>query len=105
MRGIPLTRNRSTALPVFLAFLAMGFGDAVGPFVGLAKEHFRLSNLLAQCIPLVGFLMFGLLSAPVGVWQDKRGKKFILMLGLVIMLAGILIPSIAGLSTFPVFLI
>jgi hypothetical protein len=31
----------------------MGFGDAVGPFVGLAKEHFRLSNLLAQCIPLV----------------------------------------------------
>jgi fucose permease len=88
-----------------MAFLAMGFGDAVGPFVGLAKEHFQLSNLLAQCIPLFGFAMFGVLSAPMGVWQDRRGKKFVLILGLAIMLTGILIPSIMGLSTFRVFLI
>jgi hypothetical protein len=27
-------------LPIFLAFLAMGFGDAVGPFVGLARDEF-----------------------------------------------------------------
>lgn len=100
-----MTRNKNQVWPVFLAFLAMGFGDAVGPFVGLAKEHFRLSNLLAQCIPLVGFAMFGLLSAPMGVWQDRRGKKFVLILGLAIMLTGILIPSIMGLSTFRVFLI
>jgi fucose permease len=100
-----MIRQNKPVVPVFLAFLAMGFGDAVGPFVGLAKEHFQLSNVLAQCIPLVGFLMFGLLSTPMGVLQDKRGKKFTLVLGLVIMLAGILIPSLLALSTFPVFLI
>lgn len=98
--------NRKAAvLPVFLAFLAMGFGDAVGPFVSLAREKFQLSNFMAQMIPFVGFAMFGLLSIPMGVYQDQKGKKFILILGLCIMLAGLLIPTILGLSTFPVFLI
>ena len=96
--------RKGSALPVFLAFLAMGFGDAVGPFVGLAREQFRLSNFMAQMIPLVGFAMFGLLSIPMGVYQDRKGKKFILLLGLVIMLAGMLIPCIMGFTTFPVFL-
>ena len=98
-----MKRNYSV-LPVFLAFLAMGFGDAVGPFVGLAREKFQLSNFMAQLIPLAGFAMFGILPIPMGVYQDRKGKKFILMLGLVIMLVGILIPTLAGLTTFPVFL-
>jgi MFS transporter, FHS family, L-fucose permease len=97
--------RKGAAFPVFLAFLAMGFGDAVGPFVGLARDKFHLSNFVAQLIPFVGFAMFGILSIPMGVYQDRKGKKFILLLGLIVMLAGILIPTIAGLSTFPVFLI
>jgi fucose permease len=97
--------RKASVLPVFLAFLAMGFGDAVGPFVSLAREKFQLSNFMAQLIPFVGFAMFGILSIPMGVYQDQKGKKFILLLGLCIMLAGILIPTIMGLSTFPVFLI
>ena len=72
---------RLRTFPVFLAFLAMGFGDAVGPFVSLAKEQFHLSTTVATLIPFVGFSMFGLLSVPVGVWQDKRGKKAVLMTG------------------------
>ena len=96
--------RKGSALPVFLAFLAMGFGDAVGPFVGLAKEQFHLSNFAAQLIPFVGFAMFGLLSIPMGVYQDRKGKKFILLLGLVVMMIGILIPSVMGLTTFRVFL-
>jgi len=34
-----LTRDKYQAWRVFLALLAMGFGNAVGPFVGLAKDH------------------------------------------------------------------
>jgi len=37
-------------LPIFLAFLAMGFGDAVGPFVGLARDEFQLSNAVAAMV-------------------------------------------------------
>ncbi len=83
----------------------MGFGDAVGPFVSLAKEQFQLSNFLAQMIPFMSFLMFGVLSVPMGMYQDRKGKKFILVLGLCVMLAGLLVPTLIGLSTFPVFLI
>ena len=96
--------SHSGAVPVFLAFLAMGFGDATGPFVGLARQQFSLSNFAAQLIALTGFVMFGVLSVPMGVCQDKRGKKFVLMLGLAIMLAGVLIPTLFGLATFPVLL-
>lgn len=93
------------ALPVFLAFLAMGFADAAGPFVGLARQQFNLSNFAAQLIAFTGFIMFGVLSVPMGVFQDRKGKKYILVLGLCIMLAGVLIPTFFGLGSFPVFLL
>jgi len=98
-------RSSAQAIPVFLAFLAMGFADAAGPFVGLAKQQFHLSNFAAQLIAFTGFSMFGILSVPMGIYQDRKGKKFILMLGLAIMLAGVLIPTFAGFSTFPMFLL
>ena len=101
----PTPARRTHAAPVFLAFLAMGFADAAGPFVGLAKQQFSLSNFAAQLIAFTGFVMFGILSVPMGVWQDKKGKKFILLLGLATMLAGVLIPTLAGFSTFPAFLL
>jgi fucose permease len=95
---------RFRTLPVFLAFLAMGFGDAVGPFVGLAKNEFQLSNTVATLIPFVGFSMFGLLSVPFGVFQDKRGKKLVLMMGLCVILVGLLNASF-GLNSFARFLL
>ena len=95
---------RFRTLPVFLAFLAMGFGDAVGPFVGLAKNEFQLSNTVATLIPFVGFSMFGLLSVPFGVFQDKRGKKLVLIMGLCVILAGLLNASF-GLDSFGRFLL
>ena len=96
---------RMKTLPIFLVFLCMGFGDAVGPFVGLAKETFKLSNTMAQLIPFTGFLMFGLFSIPMGIFQDKHGKKTVLLMGLVIMLIGLLIPAIFGFSYYAIFLI
>jgi fucose permease len=95
---------RLRTFPVFLAFLAMGFADAVGPFVSLAKNEFHLSNAVASLIPFVGFVMFGLLSIPMGVFQDRRGKKFVLMLGLVVALIGLLNAAF-GLTSFARFLL
>ncbi len=89
---------KNKTFPILLAFLCMGFGDAVGPFVGLAKEHFQ-DDFMAQLIPFMGFIMFGILSVPIGVFQDRTGKKFILLLGLIIALAGLAIPFF-GLSKY-----
>jgi MFS transporter, FHS family, L-fucose permease len=91
------------AFPVFLAFLAMGFLDAEGPFVSLAKNEFHLSNAVAFLTPFVGLSMFGLLSIPAGILQNRRGKKFVLILGLAIALAGMSIASM-GLNSFLRFL-
>jgi fucose permease len=95
---------RLRTLPIFLAFLAMGFADTVGPFVSLAKNEFQLSNTVATLIPFVGFSMFGLLSVPVGVFQDRHGKKFVFMMGLTGTLAGLLNASF-GLYSFGRFLV
>lgn len=101
-----MKRNTPPAsIPVFLAFLCMGFGDAVGPFVGLAKDEFDLSNTMAQLIPFVGFIMFGLLSVPMGIYQDTRGKKTVLMIGLTVALLGLILPVLGGLSSFGMFLL
>lgn len=95
---------RNKTFPIFLAFLAMGFGDAVGPFVGLAKDQFALTNFEAQLIAFMGFIMFGALSIPMGIFQDRKGKKVVLMMGLVIALVGLILP-LFGLSSYALFLL
>lgn len=95
--------NRKT-IPIFLAFLCMGFLDFfTGSFVGLAEKEFELSPFVARLIPFVGLIMFGVLSIPVGLWQDRTSKKFILLLGLIVALAGMVIP-LCGLTRSLVFL-
>jgi FHS family L-fucose permease-like MFS transporter len=91
-------------IPVFLAFLCMGFGDAIGPFVGLAQEKFILTNFEAQFIAFAGFIMFLLLAIPIGILQDRTGKKVILLIGLVSALVGVAIP-LFGLENYPLFLL
>lgn len=87
---------KTRTFPIFLAFLCMGFGDVVGPLVGLVKDTFKLSYTMAQLIPFMGFIMFGILSVPMGIYQDRKGKKFILVLGLVVALIGLIIPMLNG---------
>jgi fucose permease len=79
----------------------MGFGDVVGPMVSLAKETFELTNFLATLLPFSGFLMFGILSVPMGIYQDRKGKKHMLLLGLAIAFIGLLMPILTGMYGVP----
>ncbi len=88
--------SRNKTFPIFLAFLAMGFGDVVGPLVSLVKDSFDVSNFVASLMTTSGFIMFGILSIPLGVFQDKKGKKFILSMGLTIALIGLIVPILFG---------
>lgn len=83
-------------LPIYLIFLVMGMVDAVGPMVSLAKESFLLSITVATALPFIGYLLFGLFSIPVGVLQNKKGKVFVINLGLGIMLLGLFLPIVFG---------
>ena len=87
---------KNKTFPILLAFLAMGFGDVVGPLVSLVKDSFEVSNFVASLMTTSGFIMFGVLSIPMGVYQDKKGKKYILLMGLLIALLGLIIPILFG---------
>ena len=83
-------------LPIFLIFISMGMIDSAGPMVSLAQGSFKISNTMASLLPMLAYIMYGLLSVPVGLLQDKKGKKFVLNLGLAIALLGLVIPILSG---------
>jgi len=85
---------KARIVPILFCFFVMGFGDAVGTFVGLAKDYFGLSASMAGLLPFFGFIAFALFSVPGGVLMGRRGKKFLLVLSLVIALVGQLVPSL-----------
>jgi MFS family permease len=90
-------------IPVLLSFFVMSFVDLVGIGVDRAKADFELSDTMAQLIPSVAFLWFFLLSVPVGIFQDRNGKKLTLVIGMSITVLGLIIPFIV--YSFPVLLI
>ena len=87
-------------LPVFLAFLVMGFGDVSGPLTSQLQNDFTLSNFEAGLVTFMGFIMFGLLSVPMGLYQDRKGRKHVLKLGLIAALIGILLPMAGSYSSY-----
>ncbi len=78
--------------PVLMAFFVMSFCDIVGIGVDRVKMDFDLSNTMAQLIPSAVFFWFLVLSVPVGILQDRLGKRNVLNLGMLITLVGLLLP-------------
>jgi len=78
--------------PVLFSFFVMSFCDLVGIGVDRIKLEFGLSNTMVQLIPSAVFIWFFILSVPVGVMQDRIGKKNILNAGMFITALGMLIP-------------
>ena len=81
-------------VPVSVTFYVMGFVDLVGMATGYVKDDFQLSDSLAQLLPSMVFLWFALLSIPTGIFQDRRGKRFTVNIGMVITGFGLLVPFI-----------
>lgn len=89
-----MTNRNSTnkLMPVLMAFFVMSFIDLVGIGVDRVKPDFNLSNTLVQLIPSAAFLWFFVLSVPVGILQDRFGKKNVLNIGMLITALGLLFP-------------
>jgi FHS family L-fucose permease-like MFS transporter len=78
--------------PVLMAFFVGSFCDLVGIGVDRAKLDFELSNTMAQLIPSAVFLWFFFLSVPVGILQDRIGKKKVLNIGIIVTILGLIVP-------------
>ncbi len=84
--------NMRFVLPVLMSFFVMSFCDLVGIGVDRIKLEFGLSNTMAQLIPSAVFIWFFILSVPMGVLQDRLGKRNVLNLGMIITAIGLLFP-------------
>ena len=79
-------------IPVLMAFFIMSFADLVGTGVDELKQSANTPRYILQLIPFVAFIWFFLLSVPVGIWQDKLGKKRVLNIGILITAIGLFVP-------------
>lgn len=94
--GVAAARaSGARVVPIFLAFFVMGFVDAVGTLVGFAKKEFAISGAEAGLLPFFGFVAFAVFSVPAGVLAGRRGKKFLMLAALAVVLAGQLLASAA----------
>lgn len=75
-----------------MSFFVMSFIDMVGIGVDRVKPDFNLSNTLVQLIPSAAFLWFFVLSVPVGILQDRIGKRNMLNIGMFVTALGLLFP-------------
>jgi FHS family L-fucose permease-like MFS transporter len=89
-------------LPLLLGFVVMGFIDIVGVSTGFVQKDFSLPDNLAQLIPMGAFLWFFLLSVPLGIIQNKYGKRNMMNLGMLITGISMGLPFIS--YSFPMML-
>ena len=80
--------------PILLAFFVMGFGDARGGFVGIARETYGISASQGSLIPAAGALAFGLFALPAGILATRFGMKRLIELGLLLTAAGHALPCL-----------
>jgi len=92
--------NVFKSTPIFLAFLVMGFGDVSGPLTSQLQSDFALNNFQAGLVTFMAFIMFGLLSIPMGLYQDRKGRKHVLLMGLFAALVGMILPIIGNYESF-----
>ena len=86
--------QRYKLFPVFLSFIVMGFVDIIGVATGYIKQDFELTNFAVQFLPMMVMLWFFILSVPVGILQDKFGKRNMLNIGMLIQAVGLGLPFI-----------
>ena len=94
--------NLARVLPVLMASLIMGFADIIGVATGYIKKDFSLGDDLAQLIPFMALVWFFLLAVPVGILQDKYGKRNMLIIGMGLIGIGMVVPFLH--YSFPVML-
>ena len=95
--------KKTSVFPIFLVFLAMGFGDAAGQLVSVVKNAFGVSATTASLVSFSGMIMFGVLSIPLGIIQSRVGKKNVLLMGLLFFFLGALLPILS--FSFPMILL
>jgi fucose permease len=79
-------------VPVLLSFFVMSFVDLVGIGKDRVAGDLGLSEFILGLIPFAAFVWFFILSVPVGIIQNRVGKKTMLNIGMAVTGVGLFIP-------------
>jgi fucose permease len=71
----------------------------VGVATGYVQKDFQLSDSVAQLLPSMVFIWFALISLPTGIFQDRKGKKLTVSIGIFVTGLGLILPFLA--YTYP----
>ena len=86
-----------------MTFFVVSFVDLVGTGVDELKQSADTPRYILQLIPFVALIWFFLLSVPIGIWQDRIGKKRTLSIGILLTSVGLFVPIFG--NTLPIILI
>lgn len=99
--------NKNTSIfkvaPVLFGFFIMGFVDVVGISTNYVKNDFKLSDTLANLLPMMLFLWFAILSVPTGLLMNRIGRKNTVILSIGITFLAMLVPLFG--YNFPMILV
>ncbi len=90
-------------LPVLFGFFIMGFVDVVGISTSYVKQDFGLSDTLANLLPMMVFLWFGVFSVPTGLLMNSIGRRKTVLISMAVTFLAMLVPLAS--YTFPVVLV
>lgn len=85
-------KSNLAVLPVLFGFFIMGFADVVGISTNYVKQDFKLSDSLANLLPMMVFLWFAVFSVPTGLMMNSLGRKKTVLISFGITLVALLIP-------------
>ena len=95
--------NKLAIVPVMLCFFAMGFVDLVGIASNYVKEDLALSDSTANMLPSLVFFWFLIFSVPTGMLMNKIGRKYTVLVSLVVTVVSLLLPLFG--ESFPLMLV
>jgi MFS transporter, FHS family, L-fucose permease len=92
-----MSKNSSVSklLPVLFGFFIMGFVDVVGIATNYVKLDFKLTDTLANLLPMMVFLWFFVFSVPTGLLMNKIGRKNTVMISCLITIVAMVIPLVS----------
>lgn len=88
--------NKATLYPALMGFFIMGFCDIIAPITGKIAEQYADHAAQVSFLPSMAFLWLLLLSTPLASLANRRGRKFVALIGYVLTVAGLAIPFVAG---------
>lgn len=93
--SVPAVR-KSTLYPALMGFFIMGFCDIIAPITGKISEQYAEHAAIVSFLPSMVFLWLLLLSTPLASIANRRGRKFVALIGYALTVAGLSIPFAAG---------